>query len=982
MDSCPGDLILTACATGKAPSEDQQRVAAHIAGCADCRSVLAAFVVAGDEADGEANAGPDADEVARVLDADARYEQTRDTPLGSGGRGAVYAAFDRELQRPVAIKVLWGSRGIGAAARGQLLTEARALGRVTHPNIVAVYDIHEWRETTVLVMEHVSGADLRTWAMAQARSSAEVAGVFAQVARGLGAAHDAGVVHCDVKPENILVGEDGRVRLTDFGLARHLAQATADRPGIPALATGSWNHTGLGGTPAYIAPELLAGDRPSPASDQFSFAVTLYECLHMVRPFPGTTVIEVLEAIRDGRRAAAPPRRLPSRLRDVIERCLSHGPDRRYPTMQPIAEALDRLAAPRRHRTKVVALVLGLAAAAAVIAPTLGRQPSIADGCPAALADATWAPSAQTRLAARFSSGSRDDGYLHARLHAAFDAYAERWRAARGACPRAAAAETRSRIATCLTRGTGQMRALLGLISTPDPAGGPPAATRDRRDRAVFAVSSLPDPKRCIDEPDRAAFADPSVPADDVERVVRAQAETDLGAYAASAVTAMEVANRLPADSHPGLRAEALMIAGTARGRLDQPAEAERLMLAAVDAATRARDDDLVARAFTNLLSNTAMTKPRQAGQTLELAEAAVARAGNTPRLESALLIARARIERQTDQLPLAVEHLTRAVALRESLTGPDDLDVAIPVGNLANATAGIGRMAEALALQNRALKILEHHLPENHPELARLAHNVGSVALGLGRMSEAEAAMRRGLAIREAIFGPEHTKVAESLEGLSEVLRQTGRAAEALPLAERALAVRQRTLPATHVWVAYSHANLAAVLIELERCAAALPHLQSAIDRFAAAESPLEFMAPAALARARCQCRDGAAAEGRTAALAMLERIERTPGTQHQLTADALLEIGLCDLARRDASQAEPSLRRAVSILEHAGVEANRIAEVRWPLARALWQLGRPEEALAAARESQRAYRTIGHPIADQIERWLADPRRSIAAP
>jgi tetratricopeptide (TPR) repeat protein len=240
---------------------------------------------------------------------------------------------------------------------------------------------------------------------------------------------------------------------------------------------------------------------------------------------------------------------------------------------------------------------------------------------------------------------------------------------------------------------------------------------------------------------------------------------------------------------------------------------------------------------------------------------------------------------------------------------------------------------------------------------------------------------MRRALAIREAIFGPEHVKVAESLEGLSEVLRQNGRASEGLPLAERALAIRQRTLPADHVFVAYSHANLAVVLIEQGRCAAASPHLQFAIDRFTAAQSPLEFLTPAILARVRCLCRDGHASEGRAAAGSMLARIESALDPQHQLAADTLLEIGLCDLAERRAIAAEPSLRRAIAILEHAGLDPNRVAEVRWPLARALWQLGRREDAKAAADDSQRAFRAIGHPVADRIARWLADPDHPLAA-
>jgi tetratricopeptide (TPR) repeat protein len=295
---------------------------------------------------------------------------------------------------------------------------------------------------------------------------------------------------------------------------------------------------------------------------------------------------------------------------------------------------------------------------------------------------------------------------------------------------------------------------------------------------------------------------------------------------------------RLPVDRHPGLRAEALIIASVARGNVDQDADAERLLLEAVDASTRARDDELAARSFIQLVSHTAKTRPRQASQTIELAEAAVTRAGRTPHLESTLLVARARVERQTDQLALAVEHLTRAVALRQAATSPDDLDVAVPLGNLANSTMLLGHLTEGYELQKRALGILERHLPENHPEIARTAENLAWAALMLGHMGDAEAGFRRTLAMNETLFGPDHAKLAGSLDGLSMALRRTGRAAEALTVAERALAIRQHALPAAHILVASSHTSVAVALIDQGRCPAALPHLQLAIDRFATAEN------------------------------------------------------------------------------------------------------------------------------------------------
>ncbi|MCB9749087.1 MAG: serine/threonine protein kinase [Myxococcales bacterium] len=192
--------------------------------------------------------------------------------LGAGGMGVVYLAHDPELDRRVAIKVL-RERGGGREAASRLQREAQAIARVAHPNVVAVHETGVHEGAVFVVMEHVEGRSLRTWLEEHARTPAEILDVFAGAGAGLAAAHAVGLVHRDFKPENVIVGADGRPRVLDFGLARSvLAEQLVTLPTEGAGPLDELTRTGaVLGTPSYMSPEQFLGGRLSPASDQFSF---------------------------------------------------------------------------------------------------------------------------------------------------------------------------------------------------------------------------------------------------------------------------------------------------------------------------------------------------------------------------------------------------------------------------------------------------------------------------------------------------------------------------------------------------------------------------------------------------------------------------------------------------------------------------------------------------------------------------------------
>jgi hypothetical protein len=248
--------------------------------------------------------------------------------IGQGGIGEVFAAHDPELNRIVAAKMLRpGLAGQSPEARARFQREAQAMARLSHPNVVAVYDVGSVGDRVYVAMERVEGPTLEAWLAERPRGWREVLEVFVQAGLGLEAAHAAGLVHRDFKPSNVIVGD--RVRVADFGLARVAAEAEPTEVPAATVLDGVVTQTGATlGTPAYMAPEQRAGGPPSPRSDQYSFAVALHEALYGARP---------------GEPAKKGWNRPPARLRRVVQRGLSVKPADRYPTMSELLRALSRV---------------------------------------------------------------------------------------------------------------------------------------------------------------------------------------------------------------------------------------------------------------------------------------------------------------------------------------------------------------------------------------------------------------------------------------------------------------------------------------------------------------------------------------------------------------------------------------------------------------------------------------------------------------
>jgi serine/threonine protein kinase len=315
---CPSAERLVDLVGGRLDAAAERGIEEHIDTCATCRVALAAMI--------------------RETHRSKTWQLGRyrvDAQLGVGGMGIVYHAWDPALSRELAIKVV---RSPDAELRARLTREAQSMARLNHRNVCQIYDVGMEGDELYIAMELVPGTTLRGWIAETRRDPAQVLPLLADAARGLAAAHAAGLVHRDVKPENILVDRNGRAVVSDFGLARDDSQ------------TRITHKSALAGTPAYMAPEQIEGAVADARSDQYAFAITAHEALTGGKPKPRNRASQAL----------------PPRLRNALDRALSEVPADRFATMTELVDAMLPRSGPSRLRTVAIAAAAAAAAALGV----------------------------------------------------------------------------------------------------------------------------------------------------------------------------------------------------------------------------------------------------------------------------------------------------------------------------------------------------------------------------------------------------------------------------------------------------------------------------------------------------------------------------------------------------------------------------------------------------------------------------------------
>ena len=879
--------------------------------------------------------------------------------LGAGGMGVVYAAYDPELDRKVALKLVReeATRAPETSdGRTRLLREAQALARLNHPNVVAVHDVGTFADRVYLAMEHVEGLTLRSWVQA-GRAWPELLRVLVAAGRGLAAGHAAGLVHRDVKPDNIMIGVDGRVRVMDFGLARATGTRVAAPPvELPAQSERlslSVTRTGsVMGTPAYMAPEQWAGKEADARSDQFAYGVMVWEALFGERPFAGETLSVLAPKVLRGE-VRSPPQGhgAPGWLRRAVMRALAAEPGQRWPDMARMLAALER----GRGRARRAWISAGCVALVVAGAGALGWRQHVqgerAAACVAAGAeiDAVWDDAARTRLAAGLlGSGAAHADATYARVVPWIDRWTGEWARLRSdVCVEATIEGTRApgelvAATGCLAEQREALEELLVVLGEGDRFG---------VTRAVPAVAALPAVATCGDPEVLARW--PAMPDDEATRAevqalrrelgrVRglryAGRRADGGRRAAGVVAA---ADRL---GYRPLTIQARLAYGGAVAAAD-PASAEEALTRAFMDAGELGADELAAAAATELVGVVGSAGGRPAEGLVWGRSAAmfVARLGRTGTLAAADVDdALAAVHTLRGAYDEAQRLFARALAVREAELGPDHPRVAGVLVNLAAVHRARGERAEARALLERALASEERVFGADSPLVAGVLVNLAALRREEAAYDEAQALLERALPIQEAALGPEHPELGATLGNLGSLLLDRGESARATPVLARSLEVQRQALGPDHPDVAVALYNLALVHGRLgEHAEAVALHEQAlAIREAALGPDSREVLASLeALGFERFVADELAAAAGLYArALALRERALPADDVDLAWSLETNAELRL---AQGRLDEVEPLLARARGIRGkvqppgHHALASNHVWQARLLLAR-----------------------------------------------
>ncbi len=905
--------------------------------------------------------------------------------LGSGATGVVHEAHDPVLDRSVALKIL---RDPGGRDRPRLLREARALAKVVHPNVIEVFEVGELGGEAFIALELVEGTTLRAWADEQARPWPAVVDVYVQAGRGLAAAHALGLVHRDFKPDNAMRGEDGRVRVLDFGLARAARrdEPATDGPGASTLQATLTGSGVVAGTPAYMAPEVMLGAPADERSDQFALAVALFEALCGRRPFAGDTLAELAEHLEANRRVPPPAHVvLPSSLLAVIDRALLPDPAARWPDVALFVDALS--ATTRRARRRGSWVV-----------------PAVAAVGLSALGWALWRPGESSAQRGCRSGSEQVNAAWNARRRQAF---AEHWRPADGSAP--ALAETvltglDQRVAgwshawSEVCRGLGDAddlavdgrarclrqhgRKLVGLVDALEHV--PTDALR----RALPLVEALP-VDACTrpgegfplpDDPERALTVEHGVAAlDRAALQCRLEGPSVCGPAVEAGLTEARTIDHAP------LTALALQRAGAMVEMRGDLAGAQAHFEEAFFVARTAGHDQAAAKAAVSLvhLVGYRLHRPEDGMQWARQAEAAINGLQDDARLHGDLLnnrglilLGQGHVEQAERDYLAAIEQYERAVPLRPA-------SIAVTLGNLAQLAYERHDFEHALELMDRAVATqIERSGPDGHALILEFT-NRSLVHTARGDLEAATSDLTRALEIGERLLGADHPDLVATLANLGAVHAKRGDYAGARALFERARALLLRVDP--------DHPRRLALDVQLASAIgwqgdhqAAIERLQQVLAEFRSRESPSwRNLADAELRLGVVLQLTGDCERALPHLNVALEMVEQQAGMEAQAIVGPATEIGRCHLSLGQPALALPLLERAWPLqLAAPGGAADR-ARTGFALAQALHatrddRQGQGEQGMSAAAVAEQArvaYAEAGPGFASnarEVEQWL----------
>lgn len=844
--------------------------------------------------------------------------------LGQGGMGVVFSAHDPRLQREVALKIIRADLG-DRSHRARVLREAQALARLSHPNVVPVFDVGIDLGLVWVAMQRVRGLTLAQW-LAEGPAWPAVLDAFAQAGRGLAAAHAAGLVHRDFKPSNAMfdgVPGEAPVLVLDFGLAwapqSNSTAAAGEEPrrGEPTGLVGqSLTATGsVVGTPPYMAPEQHANDGVDARSDQYALCVSIFEGVFGRRPFVGD-----LEALAAAKRRGPPPRpvdpvELPDRVWRVIARGLAPDPAARWPDIPALLDALaDARRPPRRWP-----FVLGAAAIASTAMLAAERAGAPPEPCAALEAlDRVWSDARRDALADAFAILGAAKDAAFPRIVARVDDTVATWRArAEQSC----AAPIDAAAVACLEDAASALDAALDVLASAEPI---------RAARGVRMIESIAAAHRCDGDATPGPRLDPEMR----RRYERVRALAAAGDLDASAALAREMLDDAHAAGDPIAVAWSLLLLGGSEMDRGERAPAEAHLRDALWTATAAGDDLGVTTAAIKLVHlctydfDTACAEPW-----MRAAEAGLARLGpKGDAVARELELARGDVALRDAAFDAALGHYQRALDSAREASGDVGMFESVVLHAIGTAQAAAGRHEEALATFTEADAVEARELGRGDTARSITAELRAGSLYALGRIPEARAALEQGLVLLDAAYGEGHPHAIRARGNLVLLLLDDGELDAALALAQRVVELKRAAFGPDDVQVAIGLYNEGTVHTKRGDHELALARYDEALTLWERARGP--------------------------------DHLDLAHPLSGQ--ANALVELG-------EAARARASGERALTLYERHGVPVS--GELLFDLGRAAWLQGEHAEAQAFGRRAAAAMPAFdrpGHLGRADVEAWL----------
>lgn len=947
--SCPSEELLADFVAGTASDAERDELEHHIDACERCAAVLAfygdAFVTATGKDVGEERAPGQ----IRMNGFAGRYEIRECVGFGSGG--TVYKAYDPELDRVVALKVLQTGDGGSTQPEQRWTREAKVMAKVVHPNVVAVHDVGLADDCVFIAAEFVEGGSLDQWLDREPRTWTQILKIFDDAGRGLAAIHERGLVHRDFKPHNVMVGGDGRARVTDFGLARILPDLASEAetdvtaelelsPGQMAATIASRTRTGtIVGTPSYMSPEQWRGRVADERSDQFSFCVALYEALYGRRPFDARTAVELADQVCTGEPKPPPANTsVPRWVAPILVRGMSRDSDDRYESMNALLVALSETPRRRRMRWTVAAVAVGFVgvglgsyALAGLSTPTEPSCQTQADRI-----DEVWTDDAKAEVAAALDTVpavARD-------VEQTIDAWTDDWKATSVKVCEASRADDHASPRQyqlqvgCLDRRLTELRAAAGVLWGLDD---------DMALRAMNVIDKLSAPERCEDF-DQLETIEPTYGSPEARALALAMAEdldrVDALRLAGQHDAALELARKLVAqadeDGDPAVRASALIELGETLTAAKLGTEAEKVLRDAVWAAEASGHVVAATAGWIELVHVVGgqLERYEDAEEAAQRAAAAVHRLGDSEQ-KIALASNRAVVASMRGDYEEALRQHRAVFEQAVELLGPDHRQIARMHANLAAVLAHLGRIDEAVEHAETALKVQRARFPGKHPVAVELLNTLGATRVHQGRLDGARAALEEALEEAESTLPPSNITIASVLSNLAQVEFLEGKPEAAAERYDRVLSIYRAAHGPKHPDVALALHNYAGALDE-----AGDPEQAVALYR----ES-----------------------------LAM--RIELM-GAEHPATAGTMHNLGLTLSDGENLDEGIDYLQRALQIRLKADIDPYYRATTSFMLARAYAKRGDDAEALEAAKQARDFLQQIAprkKDILEHVEAWIA---------